>query len=66
MQLTKFRQAIQAVKDQGIALPICHIAESAAILEIPEAHFDMVRAGVIQYGLWPSDEVSHPIELRRS
>ena len=64
MQLTKFRQAIQAVKDQGIALPICHIAESAAILEIPEAHFDMVRAGVIQYGLWPSDEVSHPIELR--
>ena len=64
MQLTKFRQAVGAVREQGIALPLCHIAESAAILEIPEAQFDMVRAGVIQYGLWPSDEVSHPIDLR--
>ena len=64
MQLVKFQQAIAAVKEQGIALPLCHIAESAAILEIPEAHFDMVRAGVIQYGLWPSSEVSHPITLQ--
>ena len=49
---------------EGIHVRLRHIAESAAILEIPEAHFDMVRVGVIQYGLWPSDEVTHPIELR--
>lgn len=63
-QIDRFRQAIAAVKAQGIFPKLCHIAESAAILEIPEAHFDMVRAGVIQYGLWPSAEVTHPIELR--
>lgn len=63
-QLERFKSAIASVKSRGIELPICHIAESAAILEIPEAHFDMVRAGIIQYGLWPSDEVTHPIELR--
>ena len=63
-QLVKFRQAIAAVEGRGIPLAIKHIAESAAILEIPEAHFDMVRAGVIQYGLWPSAEVTHPIDLR--
>lgn len=64
MQLDKFRQAIAAVEEQGITIAIRHIAESAAILEIPEAHFDMVRAGVIQYGLWPSEEVTHPIDLQ--
>ena len=64
MQLAKFEQAIKAVEAAGVTLKIRHIAESAAILEIPEAHYDMVRAGIIQYGLWPSDEVTHPIALR--
>ncbi len=64
MQLAKFEQAIKAVEAAGVTLKIRHIAESAAILEIPEAHYDMVRAGIIQYGLWPSDEVTQPIDLR--
>jgi len=63
-QLVKFEQALKAVEAAGVQLQIRHIAESAAILEIPEAHYDMVRAGIIQYGLWPSDEVTHPIDLR--
>ena len=64
MQLAKFEQAIEAVEAAGVTLKLRHIAESAAILEIPEAHYDMVRAGIIQYGMWPSDEVTHPIDLR--
>lgn len=63
-QLAKFEQALKAVEETGVKLKIRHIAESAAILEIPEAHYDMVRAGVIQYGMWPSDEVTHPIDLK--
>ena len=63
-QLAQFRLAIQKVEEKGIDIPIKHIAESAAILELPEAHFDMVRAGVIEYGLWPSDEVEHAASLR--
>ena len=63
-QLTAFREAVDAVEAQGVKLSLRHIAESAAILEIPEAHFDMVRAGIIQYGLWPSEEVTHPIDLQ--
>ena len=63
-QLAKFEQALKAVEEAGVKLKIRHIAESAAILEIPEAHYDMVRAGVIQYGMWPSDEVTHPIDLK--
>lgn len=63
-QLKRFLTACEAVQARGIDLKIRHIAESAAILEMPEAHLDMVRAGVIQYGMWPSEEVGHPIELK--
>ncbi|BAL84326.1 putative alanine racemase [Selenomonas ruminantium subsp. lactilytica TAM6421] len=63
-QLAAFKEAVAAVEAQGVKLSLRHIAESAAILEIPEAHFDMVRAGIIQYGLWPSEEVTHPIDLQ--
>ena len=65
-QLALFQQALDAIEAKGIDIPIRHIAESAAILEIPEAHYDMVRVGIIQHGLWPSDEVSHPIELQET
>lgn len=63
-QLAIFQKALDAIQNHGIQIKIRHIAESAAILEIPEAHFDMVRAGIITYGLYPSDEVNHTIELK--
>ncbi|WP_177505116.1 alanine racemase [Anaerosinus sp.] len=63
-QLEKFNQAIADIEQRGINIPLKHIANSAAILEMPQAHFDMVRAGVILYGLWPSDEVKHSTDLR--
>ena len=62
-QLARFLAALAAIEAAGVHPAIRHIAESAAILEMPEAHFDMVRAGIIQYGLWPSAEVTHPIAL---
>ena len=64
-QVKLFQEACNAIEAVGIRIPIKHIAESAAILEIPDVHFDMVRAGIIQYGLWPSDEVTRPIDLRQ-
>lgn len=64
MQLDKFKLAISKVEAAGVHIEIKHIANSAAILEMPETHFDMVRAGIILYGLWPSDEVKHVIDLK--
>ena len=63
-QLQRFKQAIDLIEKQGIHIPLKHIANSAATLEMPQAHFDMVRAGIILYGLWPSDEVEHCVDLR--
>jgi alanine racemase len=65
-QLALFKQALSAIEARGIRIPIRHIAESAAILGIPQAHYDMVRCGIIQHGLWPSSEVGHPIELTQT
>lgn len=64
LQLERFKEAIRLIEERGIQIPLKHIANSAAALEMPETHFDMVRAGIILYGLWPSDEVKRNIDLK--
>ncbi|BBB90785.1 alanine racemase [Methylomusa anaerophila] len=63
-QMDKFKAALAAIEQCGIKIPVRHIANSAATLELPSAHFDMVRAGIILYGLWPSAEVARMINLK--
>lgn len=58
-QLEVFKQFIAELHKLGIEIPIRHLANSGAIMEMPETHLDMVRAGIILYGLYPSDEVDH-------
>lgn len=65
-QLDLFLNTIKKCEDLGVKFKLRHIAESAALLEIPEAHLDMVRAGIIQYGLFPSAEVSHDTPLKEA
>lgn len=63
-QFFHFMQAIDAFKAQGIEFKIRHCANSAAIFDYPEYHLDMVRAGIVLYGLKPSEQVKHLPELR--
>lgn len=63
-QLEAFKCALDSVAGQGVAIPIKHCANSAALLDLPEAHMDMVRAGISLYGLWPSGETSRPVSLQ--
>lgn len=63
-QIEIFKETATKIRKAGVAIKICHIAESAAALDIPEAHFDMVRSGIINYGLYPSENFPHTIELR--
>lgn len=62
-QFDKFKKALELIDARGIKIPIRHIANSAATLELPETHLDMVRPGIILYGLWPSSEVKRQIIL---
>ncbi len=56
-QLERFLKFTKKLEEEGIQIPIKHIANSAAIIDIPEARLDMVRSGIATYGLYPSDEV---------
>ncbi len=52
-QINLFNQLISRLKDQGINIPLLHTANSMAILAYPESHFNMVRPGLVLYGLYP-------------
>lgn len=56
-QLRTFVKFIQVLKDRGIEFPMIHGANSAALIELAQTHFNMVRAGIAMYGLTPSGEV---------
>ncbi|MCK8817730.1 alanine racemase [Natroniella sulfidigena] len=63
-QLNKFEQLIKCLEDKGFEIPVKHGANSAAFLDLPETYLNMVRLGIITYGLWPSQEVEQRIDLR--
>jgi len=65
LQFERFCRMSDMLEERGVKPPIKHIANSAAILDFPESHMDMVRSGIITYGIYPSDEVNHDcIELK--
>ena len=64
-QFEIFIDFLNELRRAGINPPLCHAANSAAIIDMSETHLDMVRAGIAIYGLYPSDEVNkHRIALK--
>ncbi len=63
-QIRRFHKITLDLDALGVRIPIRHAANSAAILNFPEAYFDMVRPGIISYGLYDTDQVGRPVELR--
>ena len=59
-QFALFEQLLSQLAAQGIRIPLRHAANSAALLEMPETHLDLVRPGIALYGLWPSEEIRRP------
>lgn len=57
LQFKRFMSVACALEERGLHIPIKHICNSAGIMMYPEMHLDMVRPGVILYGMYPSDEV---------
>lgn len=56
-QMETFQQFIHALEEKGLSIPVKHCSNSAGILRMKEANMNVVRAGIILYGLYPSDEV---------
>ena len=56
-QFDVFTDLLGQIENAGINIPIRHMANSAATIDMPETHLDMVRPGIAVYGLAPSSEV---------
>lgn len=57
LQLEKFRRMEGMLRERGVEIPVKHICNSAGIMEFDDYRFDMVRSGIVTYGLYPSEEV---------
>jgi alanine racemase len=61
-QLDNFRGVVDTCRgDENLTI---HAANSAAVIDLPVSHFDMVRPGIAVYGYQPSDEMHHVLPLR--
>jgi alanine racemase len=63
-QFAIYLEILAALDAEGIPVPVRHVANSAATLDLPEMHLDAVRPGIAIYGLSPSDEVEPAVPLR--
>ena len=63
-QLVTFSNLVQRLRAEGIAPPLVHLANSAATITLPAAYFDMVRPGIMLYGIYPSTAMANQIELK--
>ncbi len=63
-QLARFRAVLRFYEERGIPPPLRHMANSGAILQLPASHLDLVRAGILLYGVYPSREAATTVAVR--
>jgi alanine racemase len=65
LQLERFQEVLHFYTRRSLPPPpLRHMANSAAILQLPESYFDLVRPGILLYGVYPSNEVRRTIPVR--
>lgn len=64
LQLERFDEVTRFYARNSLPMPIRHMANSAAILQLPESHLDMVRPGIMLYGVYPDPAVKRTVILR--
>ncbi len=64
LQLERFNEVLSYFENRSIETPIRHFANSGAILQLPEANFDMVRPGMMFFGVYPTKEVNKTLEIK--
>ncbi|MFA3783677.1 alanine racemase [Melioribacteraceae bacterium 4301-Me] len=64
LQLERFLEVLRFFEKHSLKKPIRHFSNSGAILQLPDANLDMVRPGIMLYGVYPSANVKKTIEVR--
>jgi alanine racemase len=65
LQLERFQEVLSFYEKRSLAPPrFRHMANSGGILQLPDAHFDIVRPGLLLYGVYPSPETACSVEVQ--
>ncbi|WP_216400552.1 alanine racemase [Arcanobacterium phocae] len=62
-QVECFEAAREHARQAGVTIPLCHLAASSGILWHPQTHYDMVRPGIVLYGLSPNPQCATASDL---
>ncbi len=62
-QLQTFIAFTNRLRSQGIPSGLCHCANSGAVMNYPDSYMDMVRPGILCYGLYPGDHPKSPVAV---
>ena len=54
LQFARFREVLAALDQRKIPVPLRHTCNSGGFLDLPHAHLDLVRVGILLYGVFPS------------
>ena len=63
LQMQRFRKLLETLKNNDLHIPIKHIANSGAVLNFPHFHLNMVRPGLMTFGIYPDDTLKDKAEL---
>ena len=64
LQLDRFNEVLRFFEKHSLPTPLRHISKSGSILQLPEANLDIVRPGILLYGVYPSLEIQQTIKVR--
>lgn len=63
LQIERFHEVLAFYERHGLPTPIRHIANSGAVVQLPEARLDLVRPGILLYGVYPSPECPRTVPV---
>ena len=66
LQLERFAEVLSFYERRSLPAPLRHAANSGAILQMPDSHFDLVRPGILFYGASPSLDIPLTIPVRQA
>ncbi len=65
LQVERFMEVLSVYEKRSLPLPeLRHMANSGGVLNLPESHLDMVRPGLMFYGVYPHPREVHPVDVR--
>lgn len=64
LQLERFQEVLRFYERRSLPTPQRHIANSGGILQLPESHLDLVRPGIMLYGVYPSSECARSVVVQ--